>query len=133
MAKRWTLALGAFTGDLDGVHDMVEKLKQADALNERLRTVIGRIHDERQYWYALWFAQGREFENTFNMLIHEINTLRAKAGVSGDRWEEIARQHFHDRHVEPKKHPVTGISTDLKDLASPPVRPEEAPKPEPKK
>jgi hypothetical protein len=132
VAKRWTLAMGAITGDLDGVHDVIEKLKESEALNERLRIVISRIHDERQYWYALWFSQGKEFENSLNMMIHEINNLRKKAGVDGEKWEEIARQAFHDRHVGPKKHPVPGITTELKDISSPPIRPEEAPKQEPK-
>lgn len=129
VAKRLVLAFGALKGDLDGVHDLIGRVKAAEALELKLRVVIGKVHNERQYWYALWFSQGREFESSLNAMIEEINTLRLKAGITGEKWAEIARDQYHRRHVDPPSHPVPGIQTDEKTIESPPIRPPEAPQP----
>lgn len=131
--RRVMLAGHALAGHLDNVTDLAitnAKLAADNAelgrINQTLRDSIYNIHEQRQYWFNLWFTMGREFENAQNTLIDEINTLRQKLGNTQDKWEEIQKKAFHERFVDPPKHPVPGIKTEAKNITNPNEVPPEA-------
>ena len=125
IARRVLLCREALAGRLDNVHLLAIKLEETEERAENTRRVMLQIHEERQYWYNLWFTMGREFENGQNALIEEIGNLRQRVGHTGDKWEELVKKSFHARHVEPAVHPVPGVRTDLKHVPSPPQPPPE--------
>ena len=125
IARRLALAYDALTGRLYDVHDAAEKLRASETLVQHLREVIDKVHVQRQYWYDVWFSQGSEFENSMSAMMNEINALRAKLGIKGEKWEEVVKA-YHQRHVAPPSHPIPKIATELKQVPAPPEKPKEA-------
>lgn len=123
--RRLLLAKEAFLGRLDGVHELAAALKEAERVNGRLRATMLGIHQERQYWFGCWRTMGAEFEAAQESMCGEIDSLRRKLGIKSNKWEELMKKSFHDRHVNPPKHPIAGVKTDLTDVPCPPMPPAE--------
>lgn len=125
--SRVLLAKACLLGRLDDAPALGARLVEIQAELEGARRALWRVHEERQYWYSLWFTMGREFENAQTTLCDEIDQLRRKLGIEGTKWEEIVKKGLHDQFVEPKSHPVKGIRTEIKTpIASPPQAPKQA-------
>lgn len=132
--RRLLLARDALVGRMDETVDLAQLTKRQQAIIDNLRRVAEGISREREYWFKLWFEMGREFENTQNTLLTEIDSLRRKLGMPEGKWEEIQRK-FHERYVEPPSHPVAGVTVErvdpitgdkqaIAEISSPPKAPD---------
>lgn len=125
-ARRIVLAANVLAGKMDDRFDAAAAIAERDQLIANLRKVLQSVHDQRMYWYNLWFTMGREFEATQDALITEIDQLRQKLGIDGKKYEQVLKQAFHDRFVAPGEHPVQGITVEGDGpIQSPPVQPPE--------
>ena len=124
--KRVLLAKQALVGRLDLLPDLAAQNQDLQETLTNKNRIILKIHNERQYWFALWRQMGCEFEHTQDVLIEEINHLRAKAGVKGEFYEQKVKQAFHDKFVDPPAHPVRGVDSEEPAVSCPPQVPEEA-------
>jgi hypothetical protein len=125
-ARRIMIAALALVGKLDADVDMAQTVAAREATIAQLRTVIRSVHEQRQYWFNLWFTMGREFEVTQESLIKEIDELRSKLGMSDSKYQDLIKHAFHDKYVAPAAHPVSGIRTETSSIDVPPTVPKEA-------
>ncbi|MFA4971402.1 MAG: hypothetical protein WC683_02230 [bacterium] len=107
-AQRIGLAYSALAGRLDDVPAMVKELTELRARMLRLNKAMCDLSDQRDYWYRLWNAMGRDFEHTQNVLCEKIDELRKQIAGQWDGtpfMDGKIQEHWHSLHVEPK-HPV---------------------------
>lgn len=128
IVKRALVALAVLRGRYDVDISLASALSERDARLARMHTSLMHMAQQRDYWCNLWQQMGREFENTQNTLINEIDLLRQRLGSAAgaapqDKWQEILRQGFHERYVAPPSHPVPGVRTDATAIPFPPPAP----------
>lgn len=123
LVRRLLTAKDVLLGRLDHVFDLAQALQQAEQREQAMRKVAENISKERDYWRSLWMAQGKEFENSLSAMLEEIQQLRKKAGITGNKWEELVKKAFHDRHVQPAKHPVSGVRCEAESIDEPKPQP----------
>jgi hypothetical protein len=122
---RLLLAAGCLLGHFDYKIEMNRIVAEKEEVIARLRQALDRLHKERQYWYDLWMSMGREFEAGQNALMEEIDNLNKKLGKTEPSvYKDLVKKSFHDRHVDPPRHPVPGVKTDLASIPSPPIKSE---------